>query len=800
MLALPDLVVGAAGRHRAVTVLPLFAPIAGHPIAYRLGSQAVAEGALEIHEVGAGAVDRLIARNRSADRVLLLEGDHLTGAKQNRVLTSSALIGARRKVALPVSCVERGRWSPDPSGFATSSSFASAGVRRILKLSVTRSLLDRRDRAADQSWVWSEIAEQQRRLHVSSATSALAHSYASRAGDLGTAARRLPYVANASGLAIGIGDELVSLDLFDKPATCAFYWRRLVEGAVLDALGRRVGGGIGATEVHQVVGQIRAAAWTPVLPVADGEELRARTADISASALLVDRRLVHFGLATGLASGSSVPLQSSRRLMRRELPDVLASRYTVVARVGVGSAKEVFHATDLRDGKSVAIARVPGVDGEMFAREVELLRRVRSRHVPEIYDSFVDSYEDGYIVMEYCDGKNLAQLADRPLAVADAGPILVELARGIAAIHGAHVLHRDIKPENVVLCSRGDQLELKILDFGLSGRAQTANTAVGPVDLVGTLPYLAQEVLRGDPIDARSDVYAFAACCFRLLVGEVPLAPADGESMFDYLLRLRDLPRHDLSRLPALPPPAGELLARMLDRDARRRPFMPEVVAGFERAFGTGAIPARRRTASAPPARALVRSHQLEVPIAAPDRLVVAPCQQAALIALVADGEGTAVRAIAADGSTRWSRGVAAALTTGLRADLDGDGVREVYLAGPDRLVALDAAGAPRFDVPAPPGAPSLLAIPHAVHPRLALDGRLLDPRTAADTGAIPYIYEGNGRQLVAATDLRGVSYDGFAMQAFRGRTRPPPRSSRTPVRASSASPTWRSASGESSW
>lgn len=600
MLKIPELVVGTAARHGAVTVLPLFPVVPRPGVAYRIGADALARGTLEIQELRDGPeVDWIEARNLGAERVLLVEGDHLLGSKQNRVITSSALLGAGRDATLPVSCVEQGRWQEASRHFRGAGSVAPAGVRRIIKQSVTDALLDARPRGADQARIWTQIADQQRRLRVTSATRALEASYATFAGELRPAAASLPYAPSATGLAIGIGGHLVSIDLFDQPQTCAFYWGQLVEGAALEALGLSAAGGVGSDEVQALVARLRDAAWRPVPPVGEGEELRARTAEAAASALVVDGGLVHFGAAT------AARLDSAPRPMRRDLPPELAARYRITARLGVGGVKEVFRAADLRGGPDVAIARLPYVRRELVEREVEISRRVQSPYVPRIFESLVDASEDGYIVMELCEGPSLAELAERPLTPAEAGPILVELARALRAIHEACVLHRDVKPENVLLCPGERGVQLKLVDFGLSAEARDQTSAVIELpSFGGTLPYMAREVLRGKDVDARSDVFAFGVSCYRLLVGEVPLPPSRSESDFDYIVRLADIDRHELSRLPRLPEPAGEVLARILVGERAQRPFMPEVVAAFERAFGTGPIvlpPRAARPPASPP-------------------------------------------------------------------------------------------------------------------------------------------------------------------------------------------------------
>ena len=758
MVTIPDLVVGTAARHRALSVLPLYTEISSSPHdRYRIGCEALLAGVLDVHEVDGGAVDRLIARNRSGERMLLLEGEHLVGARQNRVLTSSTIIGPRRSLTLPVSCVEHGRWHGPTSQFSGTAPMATARLRCMLKQSVTSSLFARRGRTADQSGIWGQIASQQRRLRVTSATQALSQTFMQYSDVMGEAAHNLAYADGATGLAIGISGELLSIDLFDSAATCRFYWRRLVESAALDAIAYPARE-LAATTVNALVDEIRSASWIDVASVGEGREARVETANAAASALVLDGSLVHFGVAPRL--------QLHSRGMHRA-NDVIGDRYRIVARVGVGGAKEVFRATDMQQQRDVAIARVPWADAHQFMEEVELARRVRSPYVPEIYDAFIDGNDDGYLVMEYCDGKTLAELAAGGMPVADAAPILVEFARGVAEIHEAHVLHRDVKPENVLLCPRADGIAIKIIDFGLSARARDEITAVIPMrDHAGTLPYMPREALVGEELDARSDVYSFGVSCYRILVGTVPVEPRDRESSLEYMQRLHRIVQHDLSRLPVLPEAVRDIIARMLDVNRERRPFMPEVVAVFERTLGAAPI---KRGASPPPPL-LYRTRQIELPLASPDHLLVAPCAIAPLVALAPSPTGTTIRTIGEDGNARWTRQLDVVVTAGIRADLDGDGVREIYLAGPDRVVSLSAGGALRFSQTiAAPGTPTLIGIPDRVAPCLVVDGRRLDPRTGQLLGPLLQMYEGDHRTLVEASAARGLSFNGHAMQAFRG-------------------------------
>ncbi len=350
------------------------------------------------------------------------------------MITSSALLGRKGQATLPVACVEQGRWGREAQ-FRGSSSAAPASLRRIIKQTVTSSLLDHGGRAADQARIWSAIAEQQHRLHVTSATSALEASYVARADDLRPSAARLPYAPRATGLAIGIGGELVSIDLFDKPQTCEAYWRQLVDGAMLEALGADAarrgrarcagpGGGGGQRRPGRGGGAGGAAARRGVAAGAAGGRRRgAARAGRRSLGVGADRRRLRDPPRRGRGAGARIAAEADapRAAARagRSVPDL--------ARLGVGGVKEVFRAADLRGGPDVAIARVPYASRERIASEADLARRVQGPYVPRIHEAFIDELDDGYIVMELCVGPSLAEVARRPLTVAEAGPILVEM-------------------------------------------------------------------------------------------------------------------------------------------------------------------------------------------------------------------------------------------------------------------------------------------------------------------------------------------------------------------------------------
>jgi hypothetical protein len=249
-----------------------------------------------VSEVGQhGSVSELVVENRGDHPVLLLEGEELRGAKQNRIVNTTVLAPARSRLIIPVSCVEQGRWRHVSPLFASSKAVSPVRLRHALKSSVTRALMEKRGPRSDQGKVWDEVRRQQETLGVSSGTSALADTYAKYEEQRTEAQNVLQYVPGATGLAIAVGAQLVSLDVFDKPATCEKVWGRLVSGLVLDVVPAVAQADISPdlAQVRQLVEEIRNAVWTPTETVGDGQELRAELDGKVGSVLSVGGSLVH---------------------------------------------------------------------------------------------------------------------------------------------------------------------------------------------------------------------------------------------------------------------------------------------------------------------------------------------------------------------------------------------------------------------------------------------------------------------------------------------------------------------------
>jgi serine/threonine-protein kinase len=243
--------------------------------------------------------------------------------------------------------------------------------------------------------------------------------------------------------------------------------------------------------------------------------------------------------------------------------------------LGAGGMGEVYRALDTRLDRPVAIKVLsPAIDTvprsrERFERETRTIARLSHPRICTMHDvglAKIDGRETPFLVMELLVGETLAaRLARGPLPIDDALACAIDIADALIAAHAQAIVHRDLKPANVMLTSTG----IKLLDFGLAQLRSRSHRSTGPTGdaaglstltsagmVFGTLPYISPEQLRGEPVDARTDVFAFGAVLHEMLTG-VRAFVADSQ--------------------------AG-LIAAILEHDAPPlRQHLPSVPAGLER-------------------------------------------------------------------------------------------------------------------------------------------------------------------------------------------------------------------------
>ena len=247
-------------------------------------------------------------------------------------------------------------------------------------------------------------------------------------------------------------------------------------------------------------------------------------------------------------------------------------RYRVRARIARGGMATVYVATDLRLERRVALKVMHGhlsddtVFQSRFIQEARAAARLADPHVVNVFDQGQDG-DMAYLVMEYLPGITLRELLreQRRLTVPQAVSILDAILSGLAAAHRAGIVHRDVKPENVLLAEDG---RIKIGDFGLA-RATTANTATG-AQLLGTIAYLAPELVTRGTADARSDIYALGIMLYEMLTGEQPYK---GEQPMQIAFQhaTDSVPRPSV-RNPGVPEPLDELVLWATEKNPDDRP------------------------------------------------------------------------------------------------------------------------------------------------------------------------------------------------------------------------------------
>jgi serine/threonine protein kinase/Tol biopolymer transport system component len=234
----------------------------------------------------------------------------------------------------------------------------------------------------------------------------------------------------------------------------------------------------------------------------------------------------------------------------RFAPNTRFGPYTIASLLGAGGMGEVYRARDERLHRFVALKFLPPLasdDPDARSRLQDEARAAAALDHPYICKVFEVGEIDGhaFIAMECVTGTTLAtRLVKGPLSLKQALAVAVEVAEALAAAHRAGVLHRDLKPSNVMLAEDG---HIKVLDFGLASRltrevfdvnaATETSPAADTVTTRGTLGYMAPEQLRKQPVDARSDVFAFGVMLYELLTARRAF---DGRSSFETVAAILD--------------------------------------------------------------------------------------------------------------------------------------------------------------------------------------------------------------------------------------------------------------------
>jgi eukaryotic-like serine/threonine-protein kinase len=265
--------------------------------------------------------------------------------------------------------------------------------------------------------------------------------------------------------------------------------------------------------------------------------------------------------------------------------EIIAGKYRIDRVLGAGGMGIVVSAQHLQLKQRVAIkflldqAMAAPDSVARFLREAQAAARIQSEHVARVLD--VSTLESGapYMVMEFLEGSDLAELLEQrgPLPLAEAVGYLLEACEGVAEAHAAGVVHRDLKPANLFLCQRGSGRSLiKVLDFGISktqnaGAAESTELALTKTSAVmGSPVYMSPEQMASAKnVDARTDIWSLGVSLFELVTGERPFG---GETLTELIASVLRLPPRSLRELQhEIPSEFESALTRSLEKERTER-------------------------------------------------------------------------------------------------------------------------------------------------------------------------------------------------------------------------------------
>jgi ARG/rhodanese/phosphatase superfamily protein len=288
--------VGRKQSYKNLAIYPLLSTYS-LDLDYLLLDEALTEGVIDIVEVDKdGSVPDLKVINKSPRMVLILDGEELVGAKQNRIVNTTILIQGNSTIVIPVSCVEQGRWSYDSPRFSTKRRVMSPHLRAMKSEQVHYSLKSSGRHRSNQGVIWNEISDKASRHAAESPSMSMAHIYEKDTTSINEYVEHFKLIDSQVGAVFMISGKVVGMDSVGKPETFSKVFKKLVQSYALDAIDwydpEKEQKAL-KSEVTKFIKASQAARVESHPPVGQGIDLRMESRKITGFALSLDDRILH---------------------------------------------------------------------------------------------------------------------------------------------------------------------------------------------------------------------------------------------------------------------------------------------------------------------------------------------------------------------------------------------------------------------------------------------------------------------------------------------------------------------------
>lgn len=291
--ALAELNLGEPATHQGLTVIPLTSEVGGS-LEYLLLEDGLNRDLVTIREVSeGGSVPELTVENRARLPLLIVDGEELVGAKQNRVANLTMLIPAAKTTNIPVSCVEAGRWSYSKRDFGVTDRVQNARGRAEKLQDVRESMRMGSTPKSDQARVWASLAEEADALEAHSPTGAMSELFERHARALDDFVKTLEAAPGQIGAIFAMERGRFGLDLFDKDSTFAAFFPKLLRSYAVDTLRRPRGRSVSPDAAASFLKSVIEGDYDEHPAVGLGRDVGIVGDGLVAGALVADQTVVH---------------------------------------------------------------------------------------------------------------------------------------------------------------------------------------------------------------------------------------------------------------------------------------------------------------------------------------------------------------------------------------------------------------------------------------------------------------------------------------------------------------------------